>query len=137
MTLNGHDCDYGPAANVRVGNREQIFFNRQDLDKGRGAATARIYTFNMKNPEHPNVIISTYQTYGVPHYIMDPTNRFNFSSTLIPYSPSTVKIATGTGTIYMADAVLSVSLPLFGVLFAYLVILPNPSGTTENGSLNE
>jgi hypothetical protein len=96
MTVNGHDIDYGPATNVRFGKREEIFFNRQGMDNQYGAATARIYTFDLKEPSRPIVIASTYQTYGTPHYLTDSHNQFNFSTTLVSYSPSTVKIAAGT-----------------------------------------
>ena len=59
MTLNGHDVnDGGTAYNKRVGNREEIFFNRQEVDNQMGAATARIYAFNMSDPANPVVTVS-------------------------------------------------------------------------------
>jgi hypothetical protein len=52
MTLNGHDAnDGGSAYHKRVGNREEIFFNMQENDSKQGAATARIYAFNMIDPQ--------------------------------------------------------------------------------------
>ena len=99
MTLNGHDLDYGPTYHTQIGNKEEIFFNRQEIDNETGAATARIYTFGMRNPSNPNVFVSTYQTYGIPHYLIDPADQFNFSTHLLQYNPfitSTITIPTGT-----------------------------------------
>ena len=79
MTLNGHDIyDGGTAYNKRVGNREEIFFNRQEVDNQTGAATARIYAFNMSDPANPVVNVYTYQTYGTPQYLTDPKDQFSF-----------------------------------------------------------
>jgi len=97
MTLNGHDAnDGGSAYNKRVGNREEIFFNMQDNDSNQGAATARIYAFNMSKPANPVVTAYTYQTYGTPQYLTDPEDQFSFSTNLTPYSSSTVSIAANT-----------------------------------------
>ena len=97
MTLNGHDInDGGTAYNKRVGNREEIFFNRQEVDNQTGAATARIYAFNMSNPANPVVNVYTYQTYGTPQYLTDPMDQFSFSTNLTAYSSSTVSIAANT-----------------------------------------
>ena len=86
----------GQHTNKRVGNREEIFFNRQEVDNQTGAATARIYTFNMSDPTNPVATAYTYQTYGTPQYITDPADQFSFSTTFIPYSLSTVSIAANT-----------------------------------------
>ena len=86
----------GTAYHKRVGNREEIFFNRQEVDNQTGAATARIYAFNMSNPANPVVTAYTYQTYGIPQYLTDPADQFNFSTNLTPYSSSTVSIAANT-----------------------------------------
>jgi len=96
MTLNGHDFDYGPAGNMRVGNREEIFFNRQELDNHMGAATARIYTFNFNNAADPVVDVYTYQTFAPAHFLTDPTNQFTFSPNLTAYSPLNATIPSGT-----------------------------------------
>jgi peptidoglycan hydrolase CwlO-like protein len=101
MTLSGHDINEGTAANVHVGNREEIFFNRQQQDNAEGGATARIYTFNMSNPGHPTVSVFTYETYAsdsgeAPQYLTDLSNQFNFTSNLIPYSPTPVSLQSGT-----------------------------------------
>jgi hypothetical protein len=97
MTLNGHDAnDGGTAYNKRVGNREEIFFNMQEVDNQTGAATARIYAFNMSDPANPVVTAYTYQTYGTPQYLTDSLDQFSFSTHLTPYSPSTVSIAANT-----------------------------------------
>jgi hypothetical protein len=97
MTLNGHDIDDGGVAyNKMVGNREEIFFNRQEVDNQMGAATARIYTFNMSNLANPVVNVYTYQTYGTPQYLTDSLDQFSFIPNLTAYSPSTVNIAANT-----------------------------------------
>ncbi len=97
MTLNGHDInDGGTAYNRKVGNREEIFFNRQEVDGQTGAATARIYDFNMSDPASPVVNVYTYQTYGTPQYLTDSLDQFSFSTSLTAYSPSTVSIAANT-----------------------------------------
>ncbi len=62
MTLNGHDIsDGGTAYNKRVGNREEIFFNRQEVDNQTGAATARIYIcvqwFDLDSMEFADICI--------------------------------------------------------------------------------
>ena len=97
MTLNGHCTNTGGTAyNKRVGNREEIFFNRQEVDKQTGAATARIYDFNMSDPANPIVNVYTYQTYGTPQYLTDYKDQFSFSTNLTAYSSSTVSIAANT-----------------------------------------
>ena len=97
MTLNGHDvADGGTAYNKRVGNREEIFFNRQEVDNQTGAATARIYAFNMSNPANPVVNVYTYRLYLTPQYLTDSSDQFSFLTNLTPYSPSTVNIAANT-----------------------------------------
>jgi predicted MPP superfamily phosphohydrolase len=86
MTMNGHNTVGGYAYNIKVGNIEECFFNRQEYDNQQGAATARIYVFNMANPSKPTIDAYTYQTFGTPQYLTDPVDQFSFSSNLIPYS---------------------------------------------------
>jgi hypothetical protein len=101
LTLNGHDVnDGGTAYNRKVGNREEIFFNRQEVDGKTGGAAARIYTFNMSNPAQPVVNVYTYQAYSNgaegPQYLTDPLDQFSFSVNLSAYSPQTVNFTGGT-----------------------------------------
>ena len=98
MTLNGHDIDDGgTACNVRIGNREECFFNMQEVDDQTGAATARIYTFNMSNPANPVVNAYTYSTYLTPMlYLTDSVDQYSFTANLTPYSSSAVNIAANT-----------------------------------------
>ncbi len=100
MTLNGHDVGEGAANTLRIGNREEIFFNRQELDSETGAASARIYTFNMTNPSNPTVNVYTYQAYGNlqsgPQYLTDEYNQFSFTSNLTAYKPITLSLASDT-----------------------------------------
>ena len=94
MTLNGHDYgEGGTAANIRVENREEVFFNRQEVDGQMGAATARIYTFNFASA-NPIVYIHTYQDYGSPHFLTDPQDQFSFTPVLNSYAPSNAAIPT-------------------------------------------
>ena len=97
MTVNGHSVgDGGSAYNKKVGNREEMYFNMQENVSRMGAATARIYTFNMLNPAKPIVTAYTYETFGTPQYLNDPKDQFNFSTSLIAYTPSNVSIAANT-----------------------------------------
>ena len=101
MTLNGHAALQGmhTAYNRKVGNREEIFFNRQALANQQGAACARIYTFDMRNLPFTQVKVYTYQTYqpyGNPDYITDPADQFTFSTDLRTYWPMTVNAGAGT-----------------------------------------
>ena len=109
MTINGHDIDYGPAANIQVGNIQEIFFNRQQYDNLMGSATARIYTFNFNNPAKPVVDVYTYQDYGSPHYLTDPANQFTFAPNLIAYSPSLSPLSITKGTYFLGASGYSVS----------------------------
>lgn len=101
MTLNGHDINEGQAFNVKIGNREEIFFNRQQADNLQGGACARIYTFNMTDPANPTISVYTYQLYAsnstaTPQYLTDPLDQFNFTENLTPYSSSTINLESGT-----------------------------------------
>ncbi|MGA2384995.1 MAG: metallophosphoesterase [Candidatus Bathyarchaeia archaeon] len=100
MTINGHATipsnSTATGYNKKAGKREEVFFNRQQLNSLQGAAAARIYTFEMSHPANPGVDVYTYQTFGTPHYITDPMDQFNFSTSLKAYSPSTVSIPSGT-----------------------------------------
>lgn len=98
MTINGHAASTSPMAafDKRVGDREEIFFNRQDLDDEQGAACARIYTFEMSKPSNAAVDVYTYQTLGNVGYLTDPEDQFSFPANLRPYTPSTVSISEGT-----------------------------------------
>lgn len=92
MTLNGHDImDGGTAFNHKVGNREEIFFNRQESDNEEGAGTARIYAFYMGASGRLTVKVSTFQDYGgrVVNgtsggvFLTDPKDNFSFTAKLI------------------------------------------------------
>ena len=97
MTVNGHSMGDGASAyNKKVRNREEIFFNMQENYSQTGAATARIYTFNMSDPANPVVSAYTFQTFGATQYLTDPKDQFSFSTNLTAYSPSTVSIAANT-----------------------------------------
>ena len=94
MTVNGHCIGEGSGFNKKVGNREEIFFNMQENNSQTGAATERIYTFNMNNPSTPVVIARTFETSGT--YLTDQIDQFNFSTNLNAYSPTTVTLPAYT-----------------------------------------
>jgi len=119
MTVNGHDIDYGPAYHTEIDNKEEIFFNRQEIDNNTGAATARIYTFDMTNPNNPNVFASTYQTYGTPQYLLDAANQFNFSTHLLQYNPNLSNITIPASTDFVGSSGYSVSFAAPATLQTY------------------
>jgi calcineurin-like phosphoesterase family protein len=97
MTVNGHSVGNGGSAyHKRVGRREEIYFNMQENDSKTGAATARIYTFNMTDTTQPVVNAYTYETFGTPQYLTDQKDQFSFTTDITAYSPSTVSIAANT-----------------------------------------
>jgi hypothetical protein len=66
---------------TRVGNRQEILFNRQGPSNSTGAASVRIYTFNLTSKK---VDASTY-CLDTKTWLTDSYNQFAFSaSTLIP-----------------------------------------------------
>ena len=81
LTLSGHDPT-GTANMSRVGNREEIFFNRQGVNNQTGAAAIRIYTFNLTSM---SVNTSTY-AYNLTSnnwtWLTDGYNQFNFNVSL-------------------------------------------------------
>ena len=93
MTLSGHIQSRTTGAyNQQIGNREEIFFNRQQLNNKTGAASVRIYTFNMTGMQ---VSVSTYAL-DTQMWLTDTLNQFSFSPNLQTYSPSTVTISSST-----------------------------------------
>lgn len=79
LTLNGHDNGLLAANMTRVGNREEIYFNRQSLDGLKGSASARIYTFNLTSMQ---VSVQTYVVY-TQTFLTDPYNQFTFNASLL------------------------------------------------------
>jgi hypothetical protein len=77
LTLSGHDDQIG-ANMTRVGTREEVFFDRQALDQQKGAAAARIYTFNLTSMQVKAKTYSVYQN----RFLNDSYNNFNFNTTL-------------------------------------------------------
>ena len=86
MTVSGHIQSRTIGAyNQRVGNREEIFFNRQELNNKTGSASIRIYTFNMTSKQ---VNVSTYAL-DTQTWQTDNFNKFSFPINPQVYSPST------------------------------------------------
>ncbi len=80
LTLSGHDPT-GTANMSRVGNREEIFFNRQSATTAAGstgAAAVRIYTFNLTNMQ---VNTKTYSL-DTQTWLTTATNQFSFNVVL-------------------------------------------------------
>jgi hypothetical protein len=83
MTLSGHIQSRTIGAyNQRVGNREEIFFNRQELNNKTGSASIRIYTFNITSMQ---VSVSTYAL-DTQTWLTDNFNQFSFPASLQAYS---------------------------------------------------
>ena len=78
LALSGHIAGVNM---TRVGNREEILFNRQGASNSTNAASVRIYTFNLTNKQ---VQASVY-CLDTKTWLTDNYNQFTFSaSTLIP-----------------------------------------------------
>jgi hypothetical protein len=84
LTLNGHDPS-GSAFAKRVGDRQEIFFNRQVITTTTGpspgqtgAAAVRIYTFDLSTK---NVNTQTYDVYG-QSWLTTAANQFSFTTNL-------------------------------------------------------
>jgi hypothetical protein len=76
LTLSGHIQSRTIGAySQRVGNREEVFFNRQEINNRLGAASVRIYTFNLIDKQ---VDVSTFAL-DTKTWLIDKQNRFNFS----------------------------------------------------------
>jgi hypothetical protein len=80
LTLSGHDPT-GTANMTRVGNREEIFFNRQAATTTAGqtgCAAVRIYTFNLTSK---NVSTTTYSL-DTQTWLTNAYNQFSFNANL-------------------------------------------------------
>jgi hypothetical protein len=86
MTMNGHNTVGAIGLQHKSRKHRRMLLQQQEYDEQQGAATARIYVFNMANPSKPTIDAYTYQTYGTPQYLTDPADQFSFSINLIPYS---------------------------------------------------
>jgi hypothetical protein len=75
LTLNGH---YHPASSktLKVGDRYELFFNRQDVDGEMGADSARILTFDTAKG---TINVQTYIVYD-SQFLTDANNNFTLDS---------------------------------------------------------
>ena len=81
MTVSAHIQSRTTGANNKhVGNREEIFFNRQELNNQLGAASVRIYNFNLTSKQ---VNVSTFAL-DLQTWLTDSKNQFSFSVNLQP-----------------------------------------------------
>jgi hypothetical protein len=97
MTLSGHDPT-GSANTTRIGNRQEIFFNRQVIVTSAGqtgAAAVRIYTFNLTSK---TVDTKTYSQ-DTKAFLVDPFNQFTFNAALkLPLTTTATQSATTSYT---------------------------------------
>jgi len=76
MILSGHiQTRTVGAYNQAVGSREEVFFNRQDLNGQLGAACVRIYNFNLTSMQ---INVSTYAI-DQQSWVTDSSNQFRFA----------------------------------------------------------
>ena len=98
LTMSGHDVNGYGANMTRVSNREEVFFNRQNLNNYAGAAAVRIYSFNLTSMQ---VNASTYAV-DTQTWLTDAYNQFSFNVTLNSNptpTPTSTPIITPTPTL--------------------------------------
>jgi pimeloyl-ACP methyl ester carboxylesterase len=81
LTLSGHDPT-GTANMTRVGNREEIYFDRQTINSQTGAAAVRIYTFNLTSMKVDTSTYAYNNTSNSWGWLTDTYNQFNFNVNL-------------------------------------------------------
>lgn len=72
MTLNGHYHSSSTTNRTIVGNRLELFFDRQDLEGQKGGAAARLLTFDLVQGK---IGVKTYDTY-TGKFLTDSDNDF-------------------------------------------------------------
>ncbi len=84
LTLSGHiQARTIGGYHQQVGNRQEVFFNRQEINNRLGASSVRIYNFSLSDKQ---VHVSTFAL-DTQTWLSDDQNRFSFS---IDLKPSTV-----------------------------------------------
>ena len=128
MTLSGHIQPRTiEAYNQRVGNREEILFDRQELNNKTGAASVRIYTFNMTSM---HVSVSTYAL-DTQEWLTDNFNQFSFHVNLQVDSPS-----TDLG-VWLAANWLIVTTAITATILTITFIVRHRSSTRSRGGRHE
>ena len=90
MTISAHIQSRTTGANNKhIGTREEVFFNRQELNNQLGAASVRIYSFNLTNSQ---VSVSTFAV-DLQTWLTDNQNQFSFSINLQSDADSAVPVA--------------------------------------------
>ncbi len=80
LTLSGHYGEADAGANmIRVDDREEIFFDRSNINGFQGGASVRIYTFNLTSK---TVNVSTYAL-DTQTWLTDAYNQFSFDASVI------------------------------------------------------
>jgi hypothetical protein len=131
LTLSGHDPS-GTANTTRVGNRQQIFFNRQAATTPAGqtaAASVRIYTFNLTT----NVVSTTTYCLDTQLWLTSATNQFTFNTALkLPLKTISSWVST-TGS--LGSAVTLIASPTGGITpYTYQWYRWTSSGPTTIGT---
>ena len=91
LVVSGHIQSWSTGSNHKlVGSREEVFFNRQEMDGQLGAASVRIYTFNMTSMQ---VNVSTFAL-DIQTWLTDSANKFSFF--INPQINTYSKIPVGT-----------------------------------------
>jgi hypothetical protein len=75
LTLNGHYHSSSTANGTVVGERLEIFFDRQDLEGQKGAASLRILTFELSQGK---LDVRTYDTYA-GKFLTDSDSQFTMN----------------------------------------------------------
>src|SRR4030067_1635014 len=91
MTISAHIQSRTTGANNKhAGNREEIFFNRQELNNQLGAASVSIYNFNLTSKQ---VNVSTFAL-DLQTWLTDSKNQFSFYINLQPNVVPEIPTAT-------------------------------------------
>ena len=131
LTLSGHDPT-GTANTTRVGNRQEIFFNRQAATTPAGqtaAASVRIYTFNMNT----KTVNTTTYCLDTQLWLTTASNQFTFNAALkLPLKATSSALST-TGS--LGSAVTLNASPSEGVTpYTYQWYRWTSSGTNTIGT---
>jgi hypothetical protein len=110
LTLSGH---YYPTSRnrTRVGGRDELLFNQQDAYGERGAASARILTFNA---EEGTIKVQTYSTY-LNQFVDDTNNSFTLHSTF----RNDLVVSNDVPLIWVAAAVGVVAVVVLGAVLVF------------------
>jgi len=90
LTLNGHYIGNPCTNRTKVGNCNELYWNRQELDDQMGSASLRILTFDMQNN---SVEVKTFIIY-TNQFLTDPSNQFTLENIFASNSTQSVIMET-------------------------------------------